>query len=133
MTHSLRLADAQIQPEQSIAVLPADLVLIERANVALVLEEARNGAADVAYPVDGAGNGGHPVVFSPTARERLRQLSDGDTLKMLRDAPELTRYQIETGAEWPTFDMDDELDRAAAEAALRNRRTEPPALQQESQ
>jgi molybdenum cofactor cytidylyltransferase len=92
MTHSLRLAHAVVDRGHTIAVLPADLALVEPQDVRDVIE--LRGTYDVVYPVSPSGAPGHPVVFSPHARGGIARLHDGDTIHELRDAPGLRRRAI---------------------------------------
>lgn len=108
ITQSLRLANAQIPREHSIAVLPADLLHIDADRLAYVVEQARD--VDVAFPVREDGTPGHPVVFSAAARRYIDELPDGDTLRMLREREGLTRRGITIDEEWPYRDVDVESD-----------------------
>lgn len=110
MSYSLRLANAAVDPRTPIAVLPADLLLIEPEHVTRIA--ALREDADVTYPVSEEGTPGHPVMFSARARERISALSDGDTIRVLRDDPELRRKAIVTPERWPFRDVDRESDLA---------------------
>ena len=104
MSRSLALADAALaDPGAACAVLLVDTPLVDAALVARVF--CGRGDCDVAYPMrDGAP--GHPVVFGPRARERIRALADGDTLRRLRDDPELTRAIVSIEQRGPFTDVD---------------------------
>jgi molybdenum cofactor cytidylyltransferase len=104
MAHSLRLANARIDANRSMAVLPADLALIERDHVARVVDAL--GSADIVYPVRSDGTPGHPVVFSARARSFIDELPDGDTIRLLRDRPELERTTLAIEEAWPYADID---------------------------
>jgi molybdenum cofactor cytidylyltransferase len=107
MSHSLKLANATIDPTHAIAVLPADLALISPEDVRAIVSGL--GAADVAYPVrDGVA--GHPVVFGPRARARIPELHDGDTISDLRDAEELSRTVVSYDGSGPFADVDTPAD-----------------------
>jgi molybdenum cofactor cytidylyltransferase len=93
MSYSLRLANATIDPTEPILVLLADMPYITRDLIDRILTAAGN--ADVAYPIRN-GIGGHPVLFSASARLKIPTLPDGDTIKSLRDAPGLNVAKIPT-------------------------------------
>jgi molybdenum cofactor cytidylyltransferase len=104
MAHSLQLADAEIDRRLAIAVLPADLALIEPRDVAAIV--AASHGVDVVYPRRADGTPGHPVIFSPHARTRISSLPPGDTIRDLRDHPELTRLVPAIESPWPYTDID---------------------------
>ncbi len=108
MAHSLRLANARIDPAEAIAVLPADLALIEPENVALAIEALAD--ADVVYPVRADGTPGHPVVFSSRARSFIDELPDGDSIRQLRDREGILRRIILVEEAWPYTDVDTRSD-----------------------
>jgi len=103
MTHSLRLANAAIDAGDALLVLLADMPWMTRGIVDAVLAQA--GDADVCYPTRD-GIGGHPVYFSPRARDRIAALPDGDALKSLRDDPHLVRRTIALEAGGAYRDVD---------------------------
>lgn len=103
MAHSLRLADAAIDPNDALLVLLADMPWITRAIVDAVIAAA--GDADVCYPVRD-GIGGHPVSFSPRARAKIAALPDGDSLRTLRDDPGLTRITLPLKSDAAYRDVD---------------------------
>jgi molybdenum cofactor cytidylyltransferase len=107
MAYSLQLADAAIDADRAIAVVPADLALIEPEHVAAAIAAAD---ADVTYPQRSDGTPGHPVVFSPRARSGIAGLPAGDTIKRLRDRPDLTRRILAIEEPWPYLDVDEPLD-----------------------
>jgi molybdenum cofactor cytidylyltransferase len=104
MSHSLALADELVDdPQAALVVLLADTPRVDASLVATVLSAL--GANDVACPVrDGVP--GHPVAFGPRARRRIAQLSDGDTLRILRDDPHLRRVCVRFGGDAPFIDID---------------------------
>lgn len=106
MAHSLRLAHAEIPRAHAIAVLLGDKPLVTRG---LVQQMIAFEDADVVYPVRN-GISGHPVVFSPNARTRIPQLSDGDTLQQLRDDPALTRHAVSVDDDGAYVDVDTKED-----------------------
>jgi molybdenum cofactor cytidylyltransferase len=93
MAHSLRLANATVDVNEAILVLLADMPYITRNLIDRILATGANH--DVAYPVRNE-IVGHPVRFSATARLRIAALPDGDTIKSLRDAPDLTVARLAT-------------------------------------
>ena len=107
MAHSLRLANAVIDPDHAIAVLLGDKPLITDGLVERMFDEL--GENDVAYPVR-RGTPGHPVVFSPFARALIVALRDGDTIHMVRDHEMLTRKKVEIDDEGAYVDVDTEED-----------------------
>ena len=104
MTYSLKLADAQIDAQAFIAIVPADLALVDAALLETVFRQA--GDADVAYPARADGTPGHPVVFSPKARRLLADLPDGDTLRRVRESEGLKKATIAIEDERPYRDID---------------------------
>lgn len=90
MTHSLRVALASIEGDDAVGVLLGDMPAITERTIART-EVLLVPGVDVAFPVDGSGRGGHPVLFAPRARAVLADLPDGDTLRTARDEPSLTR------------------------------------------
>ncbi len=108
MTGSLQLANAAIDAAHAIAVLPADLTLIEPAHVRSVVAAAAD--SDVTFPCRSDGTPGHPVVFSAHARTFITQLPAGDTIRMLRDRADLTRRTLAIQEAWPYRDVDRESD-----------------------
>jgi molybdenum cofactor cytidylyltransferase len=108
MAHSLRLANARIDAARAIAVLPADLALIEPEHVALVIDALAD--ADVVHPARRDGTPGHPVVFSPLARSSIGELPDGDTIRRLREREGLSRRTIVVEEAWPYADVDTRSD-----------------------
>jgi molybdenum cofactor cytidylyltransferase len=104
MSHSLALADAAIANRTSaLAVLLVDTPLVDAPLLARIA--AARGDADVAFPVR-CGVPGHPVIFGPRARALIGALPAGDTLRELRDHPNLRRVCIETEDDAPFIDVD---------------------------
>jgi CTP:molybdopterin cytidylyltransferase MocA len=91
MTSSLSVAHAALDPEATLGVLLADKPLVSRRT----LERCEHalGSCDVLYATV-LGEPGHPVYFAPAARARLRDVPDGDTLRVLRDHPDLRRADV---------------------------------------
>jgi molybdenum cofactor cytidylyltransferase len=104
MGHSVQLANACVDSAHSIAVVPADLALIEPEHVARVI--AASLGVDVTYPQDGDRTPGHPVIFSPRARAGIPALSAGDTIRRLRDRESLTRRILRIEESWPYLGVD---------------------------
>jgi molybdenum cofactor cytidylyltransferase len=94
MSHSLQLGNAVIDEAEPIAVLLADLPDISAKTIAETLE-AYDNSVDVVVPRCGK-LFAHPVVFGPAARQKITALPDGDTIKRLRDDPNLRRKVVET-------------------------------------
>lgn len=117
MTHSLQLAHAHIAATHAIAVLPADLALIEPSDVAYVV--AACSGVDVTYPRRSDGRPGHPVVFSAHARTGIEALAPGDTIKQLRDRQDLTHRVLVIDEPWPYLDVDRKGDLVRVRAAKR--------------
>jgi molybdenum cofactor cytidylyltransferase len=110
MAYSLRLANAQIDAEHAIAVLPADLLYIAANHVAMIVEQVNR--ADVTFPARNDGTPGHPVVFSADARRYIATIPDGDSIRLLRDRIGLTRRIVPVEEPWPYHDVDSKLDLA---------------------
>ena len=104
MTHSLQLANAVVDPLHGIAVLPADLALIEERDVAAIV--AASAGIDVTYPRHPDGTPGHPVIFSSRARRKIPALPPGDTIRLLRDRADFTRLVPAIAQRWPYADVD---------------------------
>ncbi|MFN2527366.1 MAG: NTP transferase domain-containing protein [Candidatus Baltobacteraceae bacterium] len=104
MAHSAKLANAHIDGALSIAIIPADLPLLDGALLQTVFEYATG--TDVCYPLRADGTPGHPVVFSPKARELFVNLPDGDTLRQVRNAKHLQRVTVPIEDERPYMDID---------------------------
>ena len=119
MSHSLRLADAAIAPDEPIAVLLGDLPDCDARAIARVVD-AYDAAADVVVPRVGT-RLGHPVVFGPAARARIAALPDGDALHTLRDDPGLRRRIVDVADAAAFEDIDTEADLAARTALTRDR------------
>jgi CTP:molybdopterin cytidylyltransferase MocA len=111
MRHSLALADALIDPSETLAVLPADLPDCDHAALARVID-AYDPTVDVVFPRRGA-RAGHPVIFGPRARAKIGTLADGDTLRLLRDDPTLRRRTVEVEGDAAFTDIDTPADYAA--------------------
>jgi molybdenum cofactor cytidylyltransferase len=104
MAYSLQRANERIEASHAIAVLPADLALIEPEHVAWVVAASHD--ADVTHPLRKDGTPGHPVVFSARARTRIAALPPGDTIKQLRNRAGLTRLVLAVNDAWPYLDID---------------------------
>ena len=111
MRRSLALADALIDPAEAIAVLPADLADCDRTALARVID-AYEATVDVVFPQHGE-RPGHPVILGPRARASIAGLADGDTLRLLRDDPQLRRRIVEVAGEAWFTDIDTPDDYAA--------------------
>lgn len=104
MAHSLRLANAAIDAEAPILVLPADLLLIEPQHVARIAAAANGN--DIVHPLRGDGTPGHPVYFSPRARSLIGRLSDNEPIARVRDDRALVRRTLSIEDAWPYQDVD---------------------------
>jgi molybdenum cofactor cytidylyltransferase len=108
MVHSLRLANAQIDAERPILVLPADLLLIEAHHIESVAAIASE--EDVIYPVRADGTPGHPVYFSARARRLIDSLGDNEPIAHLRDHRALRSRTVVVEEPWPYRDVDEPSD-----------------------
>jgi len=104
MAYSLRLANAQIDPQHDLAVLPADLPLIAAEHVVRMVESLRG--ADVAHPVRSDGTPGHPVIFSSRMRRWIEELADNEPAARLRERAGIARRSIAIEEPWPYRDVD---------------------------
>ncbi|HVA29139.1 MAG TPA: NTP transferase domain-containing protein, partial [Candidatus Baltobacteraceae bacterium] len=105
MTHSLRCALTRIAPDRAIGVLLADVPFITAQTIARIESELAP-SIDVAYPTDRDGAPGHPVIFAASLRARLEALPDGDTLRALRDDPQLRRARVLIEDRGAFYDLD---------------------------
>jgi CTP:molybdopterin cytidylyltransferase MocA len=106
MNSSLLTAHRSIDPGATIGVLLADKPFVREETLARCergLEEAPQ--CDVVFPVRG-GEPGHPVYFAPRARARLSGLPAGDTLRAVRDDPQLVRLRVECFDAGISMDLD---------------------------
>ena len=103
MTHSLAIANRFVHPTLTLAVLLGDKPLVTPALIGSICAAAEE--ADCVYPVRGD-EPGHPVVISTRARARIESLPSGDTLRMLRDDPQLRSQAIQTDDPGAYFDVD---------------------------
>jgi CTP:molybdopterin cytidylyltransferase MocA len=103
MSHSLKLANHFVEGAAALIVLLGDKPLVSAALIEGVCNAA--GDADIVYPAHGA-QPGHPVFLSLRARERIVDLPNGDTLRMLRDDARLRVHAVETEDEGAFFDVD---------------------------
>ncbi len=107
MTYSVALADAKIPEDVPIAVLLADKPLVTASLITELCDIAAAAGADVVYPQHPeTGEPGHPVIFSPRARKKIRSLPEGDTLKLLREDASLERRVLVTADRGAYFDID---------------------------
>ncbi len=108
MSYSLQLANSIADVTHRIAVLPADLALIEPQHVRSIVEAS--GSADVTFPLRTDGTPGHPVIFSTRARAGIAALGYGSAISALRDRADLTRSPVPIDQAWPYRDVDYESD-----------------------
>lgn len=105
MAHSLALANQAIPSGAALIVLLADKPLVTPQLIARLCEAADD--ADIVFPRNPKTHEpGHPVIFSPRARARIPLLPDGDTLRTLRDDPELARRAVTLEDRGAYFDID---------------------------
>jgi CTP:molybdopterin cytidylyltransferase MocA len=122
MTSSLAVAHHALAPDVTLGVILADkpfvreetLVLCERAYAA-------EPACDVLFPTL-AGEPGHPVYFGARARARLAAAPAGDTLRAVRDDPELKAVAVECSDPGIVDDLDTPGDWHEAERRLAGER-----------
>jgi malonate-semialdehyde dehydrogenase (acetylating)/methylmalonate-semialdehyde dehydrogenase len=105
MAHSLKLAHAGTPPDRALLIFLADKPLVDAELASLVVQNAAANEADVCFP-QRDGIGGHPVYFSPRARQCIPALQ-GASLQALRDAPGLHRVPFAWQGENAYVDVDD--------------------------
>jgi molybdenum cofactor cytidylyltransferase len=113
MSYSLKIADEAVEQEAALIVLLGDKPLVTADLIRMLLDQLHD-EADVVYPVRES-QPGHPVIFAPRARNRIAALADGDTLRALRDDPELTRVEVAVEDPGPFVDIDTPGDLANGE------------------
>ena len=106
MSRSLQLADAAIVPNEPIAVLLGDLPDCDAEAIARVVD-AYDASVDVVVPRSGT-RFGHPVVFGPSARRKIADLPEGDTIQQLRNDESLRRRIVEVADDEAFTDIDTE-------------------------
>jgi CTP:molybdopterin cytidylyltransferase MocA len=113
MTSSLRAGLRAFAANEPFGVLLADMPAMTECTLART-EALLESGVDVAFPVDGGGLPGHPVLFSSRARSLVEALPDGDTLRLARDDPSLHRatwictdrsafLDLDVPAQWQAF------------------------------
>lgn len=103
MSHSLALANRYVRSDLALIVLLGDKPLIGQTLIETICRAA--DGADVVYPLHGDVPG-HPVWLSPRARRCIDDLPTGDTVRLLRTHPALTRRVVETQDYGAVFDVD---------------------------
>lgn len=103
MSHSLALANRIVGADLIMLVLLGDKPLVSSSLIESTCTAAEH--ADVTYPVR-AGVPGHPVALSPRARRYIDNLPAGDTVRLLRDRPELKQHPMKTSDLGAVFDVD---------------------------
>lgn len=103
MSHSLALANREIENDAAIGVLLADKPLVSEQLFEAIVRASPD--ADVTFPQRN-GEPGHPVVLSVRARRFIDDLPFGDTLRLLRDRSELIARAVESTDEGAFFDVD---------------------------
>jgi CTP:molybdopterin cytidylyltransferase MocA len=106
MTSSLLVAHQALDPEATLGVLLADKPFVREETLELCerVYEAE-AVCDVLFPTLG-GERGHPVYFSPRARARLAAAPAGDTLRAVRDDPQLHAIAVESDDPGIVIDLD---------------------------
>ena len=94
MAHSLQLALRDIERDRVVGVVLADMPLLSPTLLDALESLSATSDADVVYPENDAGVPGHPVLFSSRARHVLERLPSGDTIRIARDDPSLTRRTL---------------------------------------
>lgn len=114
MTHSLKMGLSAVERTLPFGVLLGDMPAMTDGTLARTEVLFQHDDVDVAFPTDGAGTPGHPVLFSPRARRVIESLQDGDTLRHARYDASLTRatwvctdasafLDLDVRAEWEAF------------------------------
>jgi len=121
-SETLALADAAVFAEAYLAVVPCDLPFLDAERVRAFLARVPDDA-DLAWPVVGE-TPGHPVVWSPNARERIPALrADQPPMKVRADGA-LRTVPLAVSDDAYVTDVDTpEAWAAAAERAARTARS----------
>jgi molybdenum cofactor cytidylyltransferase len=118
---TLQLADRAVDRALHLAVVPCDAPFLDAARVRAFVARVPDDA-DLAWPVV-AGTPGHPVVWSPRARERIAALPSHAAPLRVRDDPALRAVALDERDDAYVTDVDTPAAWAAAEArATRARR-----------
>jgi molybdenum cofactor cytidylyltransferase len=118
---TLALAHTALPDDAALAVMPCDLPFLDAAHVGPFIAAVPDDA-DVAWPVVD-GTPGHPVVWSPRARERIPSLRDDEPPLRVRSDPALRAVALDEHDDAYVTDVDTPETWAAAEArATRGRR-----------
>lgn len=115
---TLALADDAIERDAHLAVLAGDLPFLDAQRVRAFVARAPDDV-DLAWPVVN-GTPGHPVLWSPAARERIATLGPGDAPARVRSHAGLRTAELAEGDDAYVIDVD--TPRAWAEAEERARR-----------
>ena len=120
-SETLALADASVFAEAYLAVLPCDLPFLDAERVSAFIARVPDDA-DLAWPVVGE-TPGHPVVWSPNARERIAGLPSDTPPMRVRDDAALRTVALDESDNAYVTDVDTPDAWNAAEArAMRARR-----------
>lgn len=103
MSHSLALANHIVAADLMLFVLLGDKPLVSTSLIESTRAAGEN--SDVTYPMH-EGVPGHPVTLSPRARHYIDDLPSGDTVRLLRDRPELRQFAMQTADLGAIFDVD---------------------------
>mgnify|MGYP002402581662 CR=1 FL=1 len=94
MAHSLQMALREIERDRSAGIVLADMPFLTSPLLDALESLAAMPDAEVVYPENDTGIPGHPVLFSSRARHVLERLPLGDTIRIARDDPSLTRRTL---------------------------------------
>lgn len=94
MARSLQLALREIERDRTVGIVLADMPFLTSPLLDALESFAGMPDADVVYPENDTGVPGHPVLFSSRARDVLERLPSGDTIRIARDDPSLTRRTL---------------------------------------
>jgi CTP:molybdopterin cytidylyltransferase MocA len=118
---TLRLANAEVRPDLSLAVVPGDMPFLDAARVKAFLARVPRDV-DLTWPQVGS-TPGHPVVWSPSARARIPLLRADEPPNAVRREPGLRVAALdETDAAYVEDVDTPEAWKAAEERAMRARR-----------
>jgi len=117
---TLQLADAAVEDDRYLAVVPCDLPFLDADRVRAFAARVPDDA-DLAWPVVGT-LPGHPVLWSPRARARIAALPHDVAPMRVRDDPSLRALAVPVADEAYVTDVDSPDGWAAAEARARSAR-----------
>jgi CTP:molybdopterin cytidylyltransferase MocA len=115
MTSSFRAALTLVGDCDPVGVVLGDKPLLSRVTLERLENAAVETPCDVVYPQSRDGEPGHPVYLSRRALGVVENLPDGDTLRMLRETPELGTLAVPCDDAGAYIDIDTEEDWSRAE------------------